>query len=268
MKTSTKLVIVAVVLVLVISPIAYVGFANQLEAGAHGVGLLKTADAFAYVGDNVTYQIKVYNPSEYDLMNVNVSDPMLGLNETIPFLAAGNTTGVTYELEREVLDTDPNPLVNTVTVEAVDTEGAYSTATQFHGGGGDIYPLTQAAGGLQPPPDQSEHTPASTSAPTVTLTATLSVPMISVSLATNCRTGPGAAYDYLTALLEGEKAEVVGKYTSVSPPYWVIKKGSVTCWLWGQNAIVEGNTSPLPEMIPPPSPTPPPTSTLTTTPVP
>ena len=138
-------------------------------------------------------------------------------------------------------------------------------------GAGDsltVQALTQAAGGLQPPPDQSEHTPASTSAPTVTLTATLSVPMISVSLANNCRTGPGAAYDYLTALLEGEKAEVVGKYTSVSPPYWVIKKGSVTCWLWGQNAIVEGNTSPLPEMIPPPSPTPPPTSTLTTTPVP
>ena len=129
MKTSTKLVIVAVVLVLVISPIAYVGFANQLEAGAHGVGLLKTADAFAYVGDNVTYQIKVYNPSEYDLMNVNVSDPMLGLNETIPFLAAGNTTGVTFMMEREVLSTDPNPLVNTASVEAVDTEGAYSTAS-------------------------------------------------------------------------------------------------------------------------------------------
>ena len=122
--------------------------------------------------------------------------------------------------------------------------------------------LAQAAGSLQPLPDQSEHTA------TVTLTATPSVPMISVGLATNCRTGPGASYDYLTALLEGEKAEVVGKYTSVSPPYWVIRKGSVTCWLWGQSATVEGNTSTLPEMIPPPSPTPPPTSTPTTTPAP
>lgn len=129
MKTSTKLVIVAVVLVLVISPIAYVGFANQLEAGAHGVGLLKTADAFAYIGDNVTYQIKVYNPSEYDLFNVNVSDPMLGLDETVPFLAAGNTTGVTFMMKREVLNTDPNPLVNTASVEAVDSAGAYSTAS-------------------------------------------------------------------------------------------------------------------------------------------
>jgi hypothetical protein len=129
MKTSIKLVIVAVVLVLIVSPIAYVGFANQLEAGAHGVGLLKTADAFAYIGDNVTYQIKVYNPSEYDLLNVNVSDPMLGLNETIPFLAAGNTTGITFMMAREVLGTDPNPLVNTASVEAVDSSGARSTAS-------------------------------------------------------------------------------------------------------------------------------------------
>lgn len=129
MKTSTKLVIVAVVLVLIVPPIAYVGFANQLEGGAHGVGLLKTADAFAYIGDNVTYQIQVYNPSGFDLFNVNVSDPMLGLNETVPFLAAGNTTGVTFVMEREVLGTDPNPLVNTASVEAVDSEGAVSTAS-------------------------------------------------------------------------------------------------------------------------------------------
>jgi hypothetical protein len=54
---------------------------------------------------------------------------MLEFEETIPFLAAGNTTGVTFELQREVLSTDPNPLVNTVSVEAVDAEGAYSTAS-------------------------------------------------------------------------------------------------------------------------------------------
>jgi hypothetical protein len=129
MKTSAKLVIVAVVLVLIVSPIAYAALSSQLEAGSHGIGLLKTADAFAYVGDNVTYQIKVYNPSEFDLFNVNVSDPMLDLEETVPFLAAGNTTGVTFVMEREVLGTDPNPLVNTASVEAVDSEGAYSTAS-------------------------------------------------------------------------------------------------------------------------------------------
>ena len=129
MNFSKKLAMVAVALVLVVSPIVYATLSNQMQAGFHGVGLLKTADAFAYVGDPVIYQIKVYNPSEFDLLNVNVTDPMLGFEETIPLLAAGNTTGVTFALQREVLDTDPNPLVNTVSVEAVDTAGVISTAS-------------------------------------------------------------------------------------------------------------------------------------------
>jgi hypothetical protein len=129
MKFSKKFAIVSVVIVLVVSPIAFAALSNQFQTGAHGVGLLKTADAFAYIGDLVTYQIQVYNPSEFDLLNINVTDPMLEFEQTIPFLAAGNITGITFELQREVLDTDPNPLVNTVLVEAIDTEGAYSTAT-------------------------------------------------------------------------------------------------------------------------------------------
>ena len=127
--------------------------------------------------------------------------------------------------------------------------------------------LTQA--GQNPPaglPTLSQATPTITMTSTITPTLPPSVPMVSVSVNTNCRTGPAIEYDYLTALLVGEKAEVVGKYTTVSPTYWIIKKGSVTCWLWGQYATVEGNTSNLPEMIPPPSPTPPPTATSTATP--
>jgi uncharacterized repeat protein (TIGR01451 family) len=112
-----------------ISKMLNAALTSQLQAGFHGVGLLKTADPFVYIGDQVTYQIKVYNPSEFDLLNINVTDPMLGFEETIPFLAAGNTTGVTFTLQREVLNTDPNPLMNTVSVEAVDTEGVYSTAS-------------------------------------------------------------------------------------------------------------------------------------------
>jgi hypothetical protein len=129
MKFSKKLAMVTVALVLIVSPIAYAALSNQFQAGFHGVGLLKTADSFAYIGDSVTYKIKVYNPSEFDLLNINVTDPMLEFEETIPFLVAGNTTGVTFELQREVLDTDPNPLMNTASVEAIDTEGVYSTAS-------------------------------------------------------------------------------------------------------------------------------------------
>ena len=126
--------------------------------------------------------------------------------------------------------------------------------------------LTQA--GQNPPaglPTVPLDTPTTTLTPTITPTSPPAIPMVSVSVETNCRTGPGIVYDYLTGLLVGEKAEVVGKYTSVTPTYWVIKKGSITCWLYGQYATVEGDTSNLPEMIPPPSPTPPPTATFTPT---
>ena len=133
--------------------------------------------------------------------------------------------------------------------------------------------LTQAALGANPnpspnPPTESgsEATATATSTPTITPTGTPSTPMVSVSVDTNCRTGPGIAYDYLTFLPVGEKAEVIGKYTSTSPSYWIIKRGGITCWLWGEYATVEGNVANLPEMIPPPSPTPTFTATPTTPP--
>ena len=123
-----KFAVLVVTLALVTVSFAYV-FAGELQSGSHGVGVLKSADRFAYVGDLVTYQIRVYNPSDYDLYNINLTDTMLGFNDTIPFMAAGNTTGVTYIFHREVLETDPNPLINTVSVEAIDSEGAYSSAS-------------------------------------------------------------------------------------------------------------------------------------------
>lgn len=103
-------------------------------------------------------------------------------------------------------------------------------------------------------------TPAST--PTITLTPSPTIPMASVSLDTNCRTGPSKEYDYLGALLAGETAEVVGKNTETG--YWIIKNpdGSGTCWLWGQYATVSGNTSGLQEYAIPATPTPSPTPTL------
>ena len=129
MKNSIKFAIVTTALVLIISPLVYVSLANQLQTGSHGVGLLKSADPFAYIDDSVTYKIQVYNPSDFDLYNLNVTDTMLEFEDTIPLLAANNMTGVTYNLQRTVLNTDPNPLINTVSVEAVDNEGVRSTAS-------------------------------------------------------------------------------------------------------------------------------------------
>jgi len=128
MISSRKTIALVAMIALAAASLAYV-FATQLQTGFHGVGVLKSADSFAYIGDMVTYHIKVYNPSDYDLHSINVTDAMLGLNETIPLMGASNETGITYTLHRIVLETDPNPLVNTVQVEAIDSEGVYSSAS-------------------------------------------------------------------------------------------------------------------------------------------
>jgi hypothetical protein len=98
-------------------------------------------------------------------------------------------------------------------------------------------------------------TPSFTLTPTFTLTP--SVPTVSVSVETNCRTGPGTVYDKLGILPVGKTADVVGR--SASSDNWIIKLPSnpaITCWLWGKYATLVGDTSGLPVIIPPPTPTP------------
>jgi hypothetical protein len=91
---------------------------------------------------------------------------------------------------------------------------------------------------------------------TMTLTPTLGKPMVTVSVDTNCRTGPGKIYPYIGALLVGEEAEVVGE--SMDGQYWIIKNPDIAgeCWLWANYATVTGPTAGLPKYTPPPTPTP------------
>lgn len=112
----------------------------------------------------------------------------------------------------------------------------------------------------QPPAVVASNTPEFTftpsNTPLPTFTFTPSVPMVSVSVDTNCRTGPGEPYDKIGVLHVGESAEVVGK-----APYggsWIIKNpdGAGTCWLWDQYATVIGDTQGLPVADIPPTPTP------------
>ena len=98
-------------------------------------------------------------------------------------------------------------------------------------------------------------TPSLTSTPTFTLTP--SIPMVSVSVETNCRTGPGQAYDILGVLPVGQSAEMIGRTSSSDT--WVIKLPSnpaIICWLWAQYSTPVGNTAGLPVYPTPPTPTP------------
>ena len=99
--------------------------------------------------------------------------------------------------------------------------------------------------------------------PTPTFTFTPEIPRVSVSVQTNCRSGPGTAYDVLGILNVGQTADLVGR--SSTGDTWIIRlpsNSAITCWLWGQYATTTGNTSGLTVFTPPPTPTPPITFTL------
>jgi hypothetical protein len=107
-------------------------------------------------------------------------------------------------------------------------------------------------------------TPEFTSTPG--FTPTPSATTVTVSVNTNCRTGPSTQYDLVGGLNVGQTAEVVGKNSAVAN-YWVVRlSGGAVCWLWGQYATVTGNTANLPEYPVPPTPTPSLTPTATSTP--
>ncbi len=92
---------------------------------------------------------------------------------------------------------------------------------------------------------------------TPTFTPSLEGVTVSVSVDTNCRTGPGTAYDILGALLVGQTADVVGR--SANSDNWIIQLPSnpaIICWVWGQYATAVGDTSQLPIFDTPPTPTP------------
>ncbi len=93
-----------------------------------------------------------------------------------------------------------------------------------------------------------------TETPTITPTGTPTVPQVTVSSATNCRTGPSTVFDLLYTQQPGQTSEVIGKNTPTG--YWIIKYPGGTCWLWGQYATVSGDTSGLTEYALPFTPTP------------
>jgi hypothetical protein len=126
--------------------------------------------------------------------------------------------------------------------------------------------LTQTAAAR--PFVSSTFTPQVTLTPTFTATQTFTIApivitdtaqaaMITVSVATNCRNGPGKVYDYEGALLVGETTQVLARDSSGE--YWYARNpdssGADYCWLWGKYATLTGNTSVLPIYTPPPTPT-------------
>jgi len=100
---------------------------------------------------------------------------------------------------------------------------------------------------LFPSPTQTSETPAP-SGPDVAA--------IRVSVNTNCRLGPGKAYEIAGTLLVGETAEVLGR--DANGEYWYIPNpdpGEPFCWVWGEYATLSGPYLVVPVFTPIPTPT-------------
>ncbi len=77
---------------------------------------------------------------------------------------------------------------------------------------------------------------------------------VTVSTATNCRSGPGQSFANLYGMPVGQVAKVVAKNTYSG--YWIIEipgQNGKTCWLWGQYATVTGDTASLNNVVTPTS---------------
>lgn len=95
-----------------------------------------------------------------------------------------------------------------------------------------------------------------TSEPSPTLTET-PAPEVSVSMATNCRTGPAESFPLEAVLEVGETVQVAARAEGLN--YLLVTNPDHTdqhCWLWAEFATVEGETEGLPVHTPAPSPTP------------
>lgn len=126
-----------------------------------------------------------------------------------------------------------------------------------------VMATVEALASLPPMTSTPTPSPTPTVTPTITLTPTPSntptplPPMASVSLATNCRSGPGSAYS-LVVSLQPRQLAVVAARSSVED-FWYVAipdQADEYCWLWGEHASIAGDLSTLPVFTPEPGPVP------------
>ncbi len=92
--------------------------------------------------------------------------------------------------------------------------------------------------------------------PTSQATPAPAAPVVTVSVQTNCRSGPGTGFEVLGVVEIDETAEVVGR--SLYNDNWIIKlpaNPAITCWLWAQYATLRGDPENVPVITPPATPT-------------
>ncbi|WP_415782732.1 hypothetical protein, partial [Cohnella lubricantis] len=97
--------------------------------GVLSLSIVKVADRNeAAPGDTVNYTVEVVNTGNFELTNVSVVDPQLGIAETIPALPAG--AGISVPASFTIPASTPaGPFVNTATAQADQVGPSSSSAT-------------------------------------------------------------------------------------------------------------------------------------------
>jgi gliding motility-associated-like protein/uncharacterized repeat protein (TIGR01451 family) len=95
-----------------------------------GISILKEAveETYSVVGDILNYTITVTNTGNISLINVSVTDPLTGLEETIPNLAPGQSVVLETAYEVQADDLIAGSVINAVFVTAEDPQGNDVTA--------------------------------------------------------------------------------------------------------------------------------------------
>jgi hypothetical protein len=107
--------------------------------------------------------------------------------------------------------------------------------------------------------------------PTSAFTPTPSTAAVTANYNANVRTGPGEGYPVIDFLLQGEAADVVGRFDNPQTGRWwsIRRRGrGLDRWIWGGAVTFSGAEAAVPFLPAPPTPTkaPDPTATPTVTP--
>ncbi|WP_373523291.1 gliding motility-associated C-terminal domain-containing protein [Aquiflexum sp.] len=102
----------------------------QVFTQVSGISILKEAVEVTYsvVGDVLNYTITVTNTGNLTLTNVSITDPLTGLDETIPSLVPGQTVIFETSYEVQLDDLIAGSVLNAVLVTAEDPQGNEVTA--------------------------------------------------------------------------------------------------------------------------------------------
>jgi len=114
---------------------------------------------------------------------------------------------------------------------------------------------TAAAAAGQATPTSTPTPALPTDTPSATPTPTSSIPYVSVSVDTFCRSGPRINYKALALIQAGLKVEVIAVFPGSE--YVLIKNGLGDCWLWLRYAnVTDFSAYNLPVATQPPTPIP------------